>query len=119
MPSHSKKAFAVASGLLLLALNVAVVAFFVLWQIADTAALNRMEANSDLSSTELLPHANLMWVAAHAAVLLLVALDAVAVLFASLTTRKPKALDAADACDQATSLRSYNPEQTPPTASST
>lgn len=104
MTSHSKRALVIAGGLLLLALNVAVVAFFVLWQIADTAALNRMEANSGFASAELLPNANLMWIAAHASLVLLLALDAVGVVFAVLAARKPKVLGAADTRDQAGAL---------------
>ena len=60
-------------------LNVAVISFFVLWSIADTAAVNRAEEHG-FDPNQLLPHATPFWFAAHASLLSLLALDVLALL---------------------------------------
>ena len=60
-------------------LNVAVISFFVLWSIADTAAVNRAEEHG-FDPNQLLPHPTLLWFAAHASLLSLLALDLLAFL---------------------------------------
>ena len=58
----------------LAALNASVVSFFVLWSMADTAAVNRAEEHG-FDPGRLLPHATPFWFAAHASLLSLLALD--------------------------------------------
>ena len=63
----------------LVALNVSVTSFFVLWSNADTAAVNRAEEHG-FDPSRLLPHATPFWFAAHASLLSLLALDVLAFL---------------------------------------
>ena len=56
-------------------LNVAVVSFYVLWFIADSDAINRMETATSVDPTVLLPNATLLWLAANASLVALLALD--------------------------------------------
>ena len=63
----------------LAALNASVVSFFVLWSMADTAAVNRAEEHG-FDPNQLLPHATPFWFAAHASLLSLLALDVLAFL---------------------------------------
>ena len=60
-------------------LNVAVVSFYVLWFIADSDAINRMETATSVDPTVLLPNATLLWLAANASLVALLALDGVIV----------------------------------------
>lgn len=82
-----KKVLGVVSGFTLLGLNIAFVAFFTLWQIADSAAINRMEMATGVDPAQMLPNANLMWIAAHASVLLLLVADVLAIVFAVMRGR--------------------------------
>ncbi|MFE7843672.1 hypothetical protein ACFUTX_00600 [Microbacterium sp. NPDC057407] len=77
-----KNNLGVLIGFALAGLNLAVVAFFVLWQIADTAAINRMESASGMDSTRLLPNADLLWLAACASLFLLLCVDGLIILAA-------------------------------------
>ena len=81
MSESIKKALGILSGLTLLGLNIAVALFFALWQIADGAAINRMETASGVDPVQMLPHANLMWTAAHASLLMVLVADVLAVVF--------------------------------------
>lgn len=58
----------------LVALNVSVISFFVLWSMADTAAVNRAEEHG-FDPSRLLPHDLPFWFAAHASLLSILALD--------------------------------------------
>ena len=58
----------------LVALNVSVVCFYGLWQVADTIAVNRAEEHG-FDPQQLLPHFVLFWLAAQATLLSLLALD--------------------------------------------
>ncbi|MCO1337578.1 hypothetical protein BJH93_01505 [Kocuria polaris] len=80
MSQRAVKVFGLLGGLVLLGLNTAVIAFYSLWQIADSAAINRMESDSGMDPTQILPNANLMWVAAHGSVSMVLALDVLAVI---------------------------------------
>ena len=63
----------------LAALNVSVISFFVLWSMADTAAVNRAEEHG-FDPSQLLPYDIPFWFAAHASLLSLLALDVLAFL---------------------------------------
>ena len=63
----------------LAALNASVISFFVLWSNADTAAVNRAEEHG-FDPSQLLPHDTPFWLAAHASLLSLLALDVLAFL---------------------------------------
>ena len=63
----------------LAALNASVISFFVLWSMADTAAINRAEEHG-FDPGQLLPHDLPFWLAAHASLLSLLALDVLAFL---------------------------------------
>lgn len=56
-------------------LNIAVLAFFVLWKIADSTAIGRMESEPSVDPGQMLPNSELMWLAAHGSVLMLVVVD--------------------------------------------
>ena len=62
----------------LVVLNVSVVCFYGLWQVADTIAVNRAEERG-FDPQQLLPHGTLFWFAAHASLLSLLVLDALVV----------------------------------------
>ena len=62
----------------LVALNVSVICFYGLWQVADTIAVNRAEERG-FDPQQLLPHGTLFWFAAHASLLSLLALDALVI----------------------------------------
>mgnify|MGYP000950923714 FL=1 len=62
----------------LVALNVSVICFYGLWQVADTIAVNRAEEHG-FDPQQLLPHGTLFWFAAHASLLSLLALDALVI----------------------------------------
>lgn len=63
----------------LAALNASVISFFVLWSMADTAAVNRAEEHG-FDPSQLLPYDTPFWFAAHASLLSLLALDVLAFL---------------------------------------
>ena len=58
----------------LVVLNISVVCFYVLWEVADTIAVNRVEEHG-FDPQQLLPHNILFWLAAQASLLSLLALD--------------------------------------------
>jgi len=58
----------------LVVLNISVVCFYVLWEVADTIAVNRAEEHG-FDPQQLLPHNILFWLAAQASLLSLLALD--------------------------------------------
>lgn len=60
--------------MVLVAFNAAMVGFFALWRVADSAAINAYE-ESGFNSVLEPPNLELTWIAAHAAIVLLVALD--------------------------------------------
>ena len=62
----------------LVVLNMSVICFYGLWQVADTIAVNRAEEHG-FDPQQLLPHGTLFWFAAHASLLSLLALDALVV----------------------------------------
>lgn len=84
MPYSAIRTIGVLSTLVLLGLNIAMGAFYALWRVADDAAINRMESSSGMDPTQLLPNGNLMWLAAHSALLMLVVLDILAVILAAI-----------------------------------
>ena len=63
----------------LAALNVSVISFFVMWSMADAAAVNRAEEHG-FDPSQLLPYDIPFWFAAHASLLSLLALDVLAFL---------------------------------------
>lgn len=71
MDSRPRPTFTV--GLVLL-LNVALFSFFALWRVADSAAISAYE-ESGFNPLFEPPNLELTWVAAHAAIALMVALD--------------------------------------------
>jgi len=62
----------------LVVLNISVVCFYVLWEVADTIAVNRVEEHG-FDPQQLLPHNILFWLAAQASLLSLLALDVLAI----------------------------------------
>ena len=62
----------------LVVLNMSVICFYGLWQVADTIAVNRAEEHG-FDPQQLLPHGTLFWFAARASLLSLLALDALVV----------------------------------------
>ncbi|MFB9164252.1 MULTISPECIES: hypothetical protein [Arthrobacter] len=81
MSKGTKKALGILSGLTLLGLNIAVSLFFALWQIADGAAINRMETTNGFDPSQMLPNADLMWMASHASLLMVLVADVLAAVF--------------------------------------
>ena len=73
----------------LAALNVSVISFFVLWSMADTAAVNRAEEHG-FDPSQLLPYDTPFWFAAHASLLSLLALDVLAFLAWRRSRSQPK-----------------------------
>ena len=63
---------------ILVVLNISVVCFYVLWEVADTIAVNRAEEHG-FDPQQLLPHNILFWLAAQASLLSLLALDVLAI----------------------------------------
>lgn len=63
---------------ILVVLNKSVVCFYVLWEVADTIAVNRAEEHG-FDPQQLLPHNILFWLAAQASLLSLLALDVLAI----------------------------------------
>lgn len=66
------------SGAALVSLNVAVIGFYVLWQIADSAAVARAE-DAGFDGAQLLPNGNLLWMAAHASLFTMLVVDVLAI----------------------------------------
>mgnify|MGYP000888901644 FL=1 len=62
----------------LVVLNISVVCFYALWEVADTIAVNRVEEHG-FDPQQLLPHNILFWLAAQASLLSLLALDVLAI----------------------------------------
>lgn len=92
MSQAMKKALGVLGGLALVGLNIAVVALYVLWQIADTAAINHMESASGMDVSQLLPNANVLWLAAQGSLMMLLLLDVVVIVSVAMlvkANRKP------------------------------
>lgn len=87
--SSSKTALSVLFAIALVVANIAVLCFYVLWQIADTAAVNRSEAQG-FDTSQLLPHSNLMWVAANVSLVGILAVDVLAIIIALAATRRPR-----------------------------
>lgn len=79
MTTQYGRAWRIVGTIALVALNVSFIAFFRFWQIADTASINNMEETVGFDPSFMLPNANLMWIAAHASLLLLVVIDVCAV----------------------------------------
>ena len=79
MTQDPMKTLGIAGAVAMVGLNITVVAFFVLWLIADSAAIDRMESESNMDPSQMLPNSELMWLAAHGSVLMVVVLDVLAV----------------------------------------
>ncbi len=79
MSQNPMKTLGITGVVAMVGLNITVLAFFVLWLIADSAAIGRMESESSIDPGQMLPNSELMWLAAHASVLMVVILDALAV----------------------------------------
>lgn len=69
--------------LVLIALNICFFMFYALWRNADSEAISRMESGSAVQPEQLLENANLMWGAAQGSLLAIIALDALAIFFAT------------------------------------
>ncbi len=78
MSQNPMKTLGVAGAVAMVGLNITVLAFFVLWLIADSAAVARMESESSIDPGQMLPNSELMWLAAHGSVLMVVVLDVLA-----------------------------------------
>ena len=79
MSQNSVKKLGIAGAVAMVGLNISVLAFFVLWLIADSAAISRMESESSMDPGQMLSNSELMWLAAHGSVLMVVVLDVLAV----------------------------------------
>lgn len=78
MSKTPKRVLGILYAFALTGLNASVIAFYALWQIADTAAINRMETGSGMDVAQMLPNSNLMWIAAHGSLLMLIIVDILA-----------------------------------------
>lgn len=78
-PKRAGSVFEAVAAVALVGLNVAFAAFFILWGIADGAAINNMEDASGFDAAAMLPNANLMWVAAYVSLVFLLLVDGCAV----------------------------------------
>ncbi|MGW9166391.1 hypothetical protein [Agromyces sp. NPDC055658] len=87
MSQAFERTVGVIGGLALVGLNIAVVAFFVLWQIADTAAINHMESASGWDASRMPPNANLLWLAANASVFMVSVVDALAIFIVAILVK--------------------------------
>ncbi|MEJ3405889.1 hypothetical protein WDJ51_14215 [Rathayibacter sp. YIM 133350] len=67
--------------------NVAFGVFFVLYSIADEWAVERSEAFNGFDPAQLLPHDVLLWLAAHLALVALVAVDVLAIMLTRMRRR--------------------------------
>lgn len=86
MSQAFEKTVGVIGGLALVGLNIAVVSFYVLWQIADTA-INHMESASGWDASRMLPNANLLWLAANASVFMVSVVDALAIFIVAILVK--------------------------------
>ncbi|MHC6177914.1 hypothetical protein [Glutamicibacter sp. X7] len=94
MAPKTMNVIGIVGGLVLVGLNITAFWFFTLWQAADSAAINRMESASGMETTQMLPNANQLWVAAHGTVLMLLVLDLLALFaVASLAGARRRGLD--------------------------
>ena len=84
------KTLGITGAVAMVGLNITVLAFFVLWLIADSAAIGRMESESSMDPGQMLPNSELMWLAAHGSVLRVVVLDALAVAWLVKTKSVPQ-----------------------------
>ncbi len=75
MSQNSVKKLVIAGAMAMVGLNISVLAFFVLWKIADSTAIGHMESESSVDPGQMLPNSEMMWLAAHGSVLMLVVLD--------------------------------------------
>lgn len=75
MSQNPMKTLGIAGAVAMVGLNIAVLAFFVLWRIADNAAIDRMEPESRVDPGRMLPNSEMMWLAAHGSVLMILVLD--------------------------------------------
>jgi len=69
--------------LVLIALNICFFMFYALWQNADSQAISRMESGSAVQPEQLLENANWLWGAAQGSLLAIIALDVLAIFFAT------------------------------------
>lgn len=90
MSQDPKKILGLAGAVAMVGLNITVVAFFVLWLFADSAAIGRMESESSIDPGQMLPNSELMWLAAHGSVLMVVVLDVLAVAWVVKTSGVPQ-----------------------------
>lgn len=79
MSGKSTALYKLTGSIALVGLNAAFAAFFILWSIADTAAMDAMEASTGFDPVSMLPNANWMWASACASLILLVVVDACAI----------------------------------------
>ncbi|MGL3199082.1 MULTISPECIES: hypothetical protein [Curtobacterium] len=68
--------------------NVVFLSFFAFYSVANDWAVERSEATGAFEPSQLLPHDAALWLSAHAALVLLVVLDAVAVALAFRLNRR-------------------------------
>lgn len=92
MSQNPMRTLSIAGAVAMVGLNVTVVAFFVLWLIADSAAIRRMETESNMDPGQMLPNSELMWLAAHGSLLMVVVLDVLAVALLVMTNGVPPRL---------------------------
>lgn len=78
MSQDPMKTLGITGVVAMVGLNITVLAFFVLWLVADSAAVGRMESESSIDPGQMLPNSELMWLAAHGSVLTVVVLDVLA-----------------------------------------
>ncbi|MGP9693112.1 hypothetical protein ACT3TZ_00620 [Brachybacterium sp. AOP25-B2-12] len=76
---------AIIAAMCLVSLNLGYGAFYVLWSIADQAAVARSEAGGGFDPSQLLPYGNVMWVLAQLLLLAILVLDVVAIVLAIAT----------------------------------
>lgn len=79
MNTRLSRVWPIVGTIALVALNAAFIAFFRFWQVADTTSINNMEDTVGFDPSFMLPNAELMWIAAHACLLLLIFIDICAV----------------------------------------
>ncbi|MBO3661964.1 hypothetical protein [Microbacterium stercoris] len=73
----------------LLLLNTALIAFYFFWNIADAATINGVESGAGYDPSSMLPNAHLMWIAANASLLFLIATDVCVTVWYFTNRRKP------------------------------
>ena len=90
MSQNPMKTLGITGAVAMVGLNITVLAFFVLWLIADSAAIGRMESESSIDPGQMLPNSELLWLAAHGSVLMVVVLDVLAVAWLVRTSGIPQ-----------------------------